>query len=298
MTSGFASLQLQDEDVRMILAAQAHKCAERQVSHLMRRYTYPTALSDKFVIFNIRKMWEKLVLAARTIAAIKNPADICVIGAKQEVQRAVLKFAANTGAMAIAGRFTPGSFTNQITKVFKEPMLIVVSDPSVDQQAIREASYVNIPVIAFAGPTSPTQCVDIVIPCNIAKDAHNSIGLMWWLLCREVLRLRETISRNTEWKVKVDLFIYRSPEQMKADQALHAVEAVEHEHHPIPEESVGIIPPGSFTAAPDYLLDPDYFPSADDYPDRMEFTATSQRLGGAVPVGAFGQPNIPTWPRS
>ncbi len=64
-------------------------------------------------------------------------------------QRAVLKFAAHTGAQAIAGRFTPGSFTNYITRSFKEPRLIVVTDPRTDAQAIREASYVNIPVIAL-----------------------------------------------------------------------------------------------------------------------------------------------------
>jgi small subunit ribosomal protein SAe len=40
---------------------------------------------------------------------------------------------------------TPGSFTNYITRSFKEPRLIIVTDPRVDHQAIREAAYVNIP---------------------------------------------------------------------------------------------------------------------------------------------------------
>jgi small subunit ribosomal protein SAe len=60
---------------------------------------------------------------------------VCVISARPYGQRAVLKFAAHTGAVAIAGRFTPGNFTNYIT------------DPRTDAQAIKEASYVNIPVI-------------------------------------------------------------------------------------------------------------------------------------------------------
>ena len=38
-------------------------------------------------------------------------------------QRAVLKFAQATGATPIAGRFTPGTFTNQIQKAFREPRL-------------------------------------------------------------------------------------------------------------------------------------------------------------------------------
>lgn len=53
-------------------------------------------------------------MAARAIAAIENPADVCVISARPYGQRAVLKFAHYTGATPIAGRFTPGTFTNQI----------------------------------------------------------------------------------------------------------------------------------------------------------------------------------------
>ena len=42
-------------------------------------------------------MWDKLVLAARAIASIENPADVCVISARQIAQRAVLKYARYTG---------------------------------------------------------------------------------------------------------------------------------------------------------------------------------------------------------
>lgn len=38
---------------------------------------------------------------------------------------------------------------------------------------------------------------------------------MWWLLAREVLRLRGTIVRETKWDVVVDLFFYRDPEEVR-----------------------------------------------------------------------------------
>jgi len=154
---------------------------------------------------------EKIVLAARIIVAVDNPADICVISARPYGQRAVLKFAAHTGAVAIAGRFTPGNFTNYITRSFKEPRLIIVTDPRTDAQAIKEASYVNIPVIALCDTDSPTEYVDVAIPTN--NKGRHAIGLIWWMLAREVLRLRGTLAtRETEWDVMTDLYFYRDPE--------------------------------------------------------------------------------------
>ncbi|KZV73544.1 40S ribosomal protein S0 [Peniophora sp. CONT] len=234
-------LSATEEEIQMMLAANCH-IGTKNCDKQMEPYVWKRR-SDGIHVLNIGKTWEKIVLAARIIAAVENPNDVCVISARPYGHRAVLKFAANTGAQAIAGRFTPGSFTNYITRSFKEPRLIVVTDPRVDHQAIREASYVNIPVIALCDTDAPLKFVDVAIPTN--NKARHSIGLVWWLLAREVLRLRGTIPRTPDgWAVMVDMFFYRDPEEVEKQQqeeadAKKALAAGEAEPAAVTEWDVG-----------------------------------------------------------
>lgn len=223
MSAAKGVLSLQEEDVVKILAANAYLGAAN-LNFQMETYVFKRK-SNGVCLLNIRKMWDKLVLAARAIAAVENPADVCVISARQISQRAVLKYARYTGATPIAGRFTPGSFTNQIQQAFKEPRLIIVTDPIADHQPITEASYVNIPVISFVNTDNPLRCIDLAIPCN--NRAPHSIGLMLWFLAREVLRLRGTQPRNEPWEVMPDLFFYRDQEETNKEEPAAAAETQE-----------------------------------------------------------------------
>ncbi|KAF5912627.1 hypothetical protein HPG69_007615 [Diceros bicornis minor] len=136
----------------------------------MEQYIYKRKTEGIYII-NLKRTWEKLLLAACVVVAIENPADVSVTLSRNIGQKAMLKFYDATTDTLIAGHFTPGTFTNQIQAAFQEPRFLVVTDPRADYDPLTEAYYANMPTtISLCNTDSPLHYVDTDILCN--KKAH------------------------------------------------------------------------------------------------------------------------------
>jgi small subunit ribosomal protein SAe len=158
----------------------------KKLTKQMKTYVYKER-EDGVYLFDVNKIYEKIQVAARIIVSISDPETVVAVSGRQAGQRAVYKFSQFTKTIGITGRWSPGMLTNQITKKFIEPRLLIVCDPRVDYNALLESSYVNIPVIALCNTDNNLTYVDCAIPCN--NRAKRSLAMVWYILTKEVLML-------------------------------------------------------------------------------------------------------------
>ena len=146
----------------------------------------------------------------RTTASFLNKYDasrIMVVSARQYGQRPARMFAEAIGAKERVGRFIPGSLTNPSLRSYVEPDVLFVTDPASDQQALREAVNSGLPVIGIVDANNNLRNVDIALPAN--NKGRRSLALVYWLLAREVLKVRGKMT-DEDWAASQDLEEWQS----------------------------------------------------------------------------------------
>mgnify|MGYP006148142953 FL=1 len=172
----------------------------KQKSKDMEPYVYKVR-DDGLRILNVNHTSEKITEAA-TFLKDYDSKDVLVVSARQYGWKPAKKFADACGFVCIAGRFTPGRLTNPEMRFFIEPKIIVLTDPAADAQAFREAVNINVPVIAMCDSNNLTTDIDIVVPGN--NKGRRSLALIYWLMAREILRMKGELPADGELEETID----------------------------------------------------------------------------------------------
>jgi len=159
--------------------------------------------TDGLYVLDVKQTDTRLRVAAKFLA--RFPAErILVVAARQYGQKPAKLFAQAIGAQVFAGRFVPGTMTNPNLMQYTEPAAVVVTDPAADQQALREAVNVGVPVVGLCDANNETHFVDLVIPTN--NKGRRALATIYWLLTREVLKARGQVPNDEEFKPTIDDF--------------------------------------------------------------------------------------------
>ncbi len=159
--------------------------------------------SDGLYVLDVKKTDERIRLAASMLGNYE-PKDVMVVSARQYGKKPARLFSKTTGVRAIPGRFIPGSLTNYNLPDYREPKVLFVTDPAADQQAIREAMRIGIPIIGLCDANNETRNMDLVIPSN--NKGRRSLALIYWLITREFLKAKGKIIADDDYLLTVDDF--------------------------------------------------------------------------------------------
>ncbi len=160
----------------------------------MRPFVYRVR-NDGLYILDIKKTDERIKIAAKFLARYE-PSKIAVVSVRLYGQKPVMKFCQYVGCKPFVGRFLPGTFTNPSLKNYFEPDIVLITDPRADSQALHEASRIGVPIVALADTDNKTEYIDLIIPVN--NKGRKSLALTYWLLAREILRIRGAIPADAD----------------------------------------------------------------------------------------------------
>lgn len=186
----------------------------------MNQYIYK-ARQDKLYVLDLKKVDDRIRLGARLIAKYE-PKDVVIAASRTYAANAAATFAKVTGVRLLRGRVIPGVFTNPARHDFSEPKLLFVSDPKGERQAVREAIGAGIPVIGLCDTDNSAKFIDLVIPCN--NKGKKSLALVFYLLARETLKAKGTISADDQFTTTLEEFEETSGEFEDEEIAAPAAE--------------------------------------------------------------------------
>lgn len=181
----------------------------------MGRYIYKQR-RDGLKVLDVQLIDERVKQVGAFLAKY-DAKKIAVVSRKLYGKTPAEEFSNAVGAHSITGRFVPGTFTNPEGKEFRQPSVVIITEPESDAQAIAEASRAHAVVIALASTNNSLANIDIAIPIN--NKGRKSLALVYWMLAKECLKARGDISGDDGFTKTVEEFEYPLKDGEAEEQA-------------------------------------------------------------------------------
>ena len=157
--------------------------------------------TDGLYVLDVKQTDARLREASKFLSRY-DPDKVLVVSTRQYGQKPVKVFSQQTKVRAKPGRFVPGILTNPKQPFYMEPDVLMVTDPAADQQALREAVSIGIPVVGICDANNETRNVDLIIPAN--NKGRMALAAIYWILSREILKLHGTIERDEDFTLTME----------------------------------------------------------------------------------------------
>ena len=154
------------------------------ITPTMRKYVYRRRL-DGLAILNTLLVDKKLAEGIDFIKQFK-PGDWTLICKREAGWRGAKMFAELTGVRTYTKKYPSGVLTNTVLDDFIETKMVVICDPWLDKNALKDAKNIRIPVAAICDTNNHTADCDVVMIGN--NKSNKSMGLFFWLMAREYMK--------------------------------------------------------------------------------------------------------------
>jgi small subunit ribosomal protein S2 len=155
--------------------------------------------NDGIAILDINKIDEELKKFVQEIVKY-NPEDFIVACKREAGWPAVKKFSELTGVRVFTKKYPAGILTNSQLPDFFETDMVLVCDPWIDKNAMRDANRVKKKILALCDTNNYAFDIDVFVPCN--NKAAKSLGLIFYILTREYLK-----AKKIKTEVKMEDFV-------------------------------------------------------------------------------------------
>lgn len=154
------------------------------ITPTMRKYVYRRRL-DGLAILNTLLVDKKLKDLIDFVVQFK-PDDWTLICKRESGWRAAKMFSELTGVRLFTKKYPSGVLTNSKLPNFFETKMLMICDPWLDKNALKDAKNIRIPVAGICDTNNHTKDIDVLAIAN--NKSTKSLGLIFWLLSREYMK--------------------------------------------------------------------------------------------------------------